>query len=450
MQLRRLQVYPTPRIVIALAVGCVFFFAMAWEGKTFLWLGLTYDLLLLALATVDYSWLQDSRECTVTRDTISVLSNGQFNPIWIEVLHRGRRPMDVIVKDEPPIEFEFTSETLTLHIQPDESERANYKVRPSERGDYRFGDITVRYTSLLGLMMREERIPAEQAVKVYPDIFQTKKLQLLSKEHRATQMGLRRSKLHGQGQEFERLRDYMPDDTMRHVDWKATARRSILTAREFDLEKSQNILILIDLGRTMASRTADESGKLGMTKADCAINASVLLTHVAAESDDRVGLFCFANGPIAYVPPGKGKTQSARLMDALYPLKPRPEESAYYESLAFISHKQQKRSMVFVFTDLIDPASSGRLISSIGLLTKKHLVICIALADYELPSIIDTEPVSQADMYIQATALTIIRDRKKALSQLAQMGVITIDATPSDLSVATVNKYLQLKREARL
>ncbi|MHB0997868.1 MAG: DUF58 domain-containing protein [Armatimonadota bacterium] len=444
------QIYPTIRLALAFAVGAMWFFAIPVAGGFFLYLGIAYNLAVLCLVVIDYLALQDSLNCTIEREWQTTLSIGEPNPVWITANHRGSRPFIVQVRDEPPIEFEVDPAIVKFTIEPGSIERHNYKAIPDDRGDYVFEDLNARYMTKLGLLVRQERIPAQMTIKVYPDIFQTKKHQLLARENRVVQMGLRRSKMHGQGQEFERLRDYMPDDSPRHIDWKATARRNTLTTREYDLEQSQNIMILLDIGRNMASRTVDENGSPGITKADCAINASVLLAHVAAQTDDRVGLFCFARGPIAYLPPGKGAPQARRLLETLYPLQPRTEESSYYESFMLLSQKQRKRSLIFLFTDLIDAEASNRLISHIGLLTRKHLVVCVALSDYELPSIIESVPQKSADLYTQAVALSMVRERKKALAKLSAQGVITIDATPSDLSVATVNKYLQLKRESKL
>ncbi len=415
-----------------------------------MWLGAGYNLAVLALAILDYVWLDDSRKCSVSRACEPTLSIGEKNPVWITVAHTGSRPMDVMVKDEPPIDFGISTRFLATRIQPEEIIRMNYKVSPAERGDYEFGNVNARFRTMLGLLSRQEAFPAEINVKVYPDIFQTKRHMLFSRENRLAQLGIRRSRIVGQGREFERLRDYIPDDSPRDIDWKATARRGILTTREYDVERSQNIMVLLDAGRTMASATVEPDGTLGITKLDCAINASVLLAHVAAESNDRIGMYCFAKGPVAFLPAGKGASQSTRLLDALYPLKPRMEETSYYDNFMFVSYKQQKRSLVFLFTDLIDPEASKNLIANIGILSRKHLVVCIALADYELPSIIDGVPGKPADLYNQAVALGIVRERKKALAQLSSQGVITIDATPADLSVAAVNKYLQLKREGRL
>ncbi len=441
---------PTRRFAGAFAAGAVWFFAAPWAGAGVLWLGAGYLVFLVVMAVLDYLWVRDSRECTASRERETVLSLGEPNPIWLDVAHAGRASLHVSLRDEPPLEFEASARQIDLEIRPEERARVNYKVTPPERGDYRFGDLYARYTSRLGLVMRQQRVACEAPVKVYPDVLATKKHLILARQNRAVMMGLRRSKLLGQGQEFERLRDYVPDDPLRLVDWKATARRGSLITREYDVEQSQQIILALDMGRTMASRAENPDGSIGMTKADYAINASVLLAHVSAQSDDRVGLFCFARSPIAFVPPKKGHSQVALLMDSLYALQPRIEESDYFANLSLLSHKQSKRSLIFIFTDLIDPESSRALISSVGLLVRKHLVVCVALADYELPSIIDAPPTKPADMYTQTVAAGIIRERKSALARLARLGVLTLDATPADLSIAAVNKYFQVKREARL
>jgi uncharacterized protein (DUF58 family) len=450
LSVRKPQIYPTGRSALAFAAGAIFFFAMPWIGRIGLWLGLAYNFLLVACCIIDFLLVADSEECDVYRTVDGTLSNGVWNLVRIKAKHRGERRVRITAKDEPPLEFETAPKTVSMELSPNEDVESGYRVRPSERGDYVFGDLHLRFTTKLGLIMRQVRVPSEAVVKVYPDIFQMKKHMLLAKENRTMLMGLRRSRIYGQGTEFDRLRDYVPDDQLRSIDWKATARTGSIISREYNVDQSQNIMILMDIGRTMASRTIEENGAIGMSKVDCAINASVLLAHVAAQADDRVGLFCFARDPVAFLPPGKGHAQTSRLIETLYPIQPRNEETRYYENFLFAGNKQKKRSMIFVITDMIDSEASRSLIRSIGVLARKHLVICIALSDYELPAIVEKEPSKPADVYVRAVALQTISERRKALAMLAAQNVVTIDASPSDLSVATVNKYLELKREIRL
>ena len=203
----RLPAYPTPRLALAFAAGSAWFFAIPWFGLGFLWLGIGYNLAILALAVLDFIRLKDSSQCTVRRECGQTLSVGDQNPIWIEVDNKGNTPVKVSVRDEYPLQFHTAHHILTMDVLPSEIQRKNYKVVPPERGDYRFGDLNVRFMTSLGLVMIQKKIPCELSVKVYPDVLQTKKQLLLLRENRIAQMGIRRSRIHGQGQEFVRLRD---------------------------------------------------------------------------------------------------------------------------------------------------------------------------------------------------------------------------------------------------
>ena len=454
MRIRRsnlkLRSFPTPRLATALALGSLCFFATAWFGMGFYWIGIGYWVLLGAFTLVDFLTLKQTDACTIERECENILSLGQANPVNVKINNRSPLALKAHVRDEYPIECSVDMKFLQYDLLPGQTRTETYRIHPPKRGDYSFGALNVRFTTSLGLVMRQANTPSDLSIKVYPDVLQTKKQMLMLKENRLIQMGLRQSRFIGQGQEFERLRDYVPDDSLRHVDWKATARKGSLMTREYDVERSQQIMILLDLGRSMASQTVEKDGTQGISKADCAINASVLLAHVAAQSGDQVGLFAFSSEPLLYVSPGKGPRQVTGLLEALYPLQPMLEEPDYRRNFLYMRHKHRRRALVFLFTDLIDPIASRSLIASTGLLAEKHLVVCMALADYELPAIIESEPTSTRDLFTQSVAAGIVRGRTKAIASLSSRGVIAIDATPNDLSISAVNKYLQLKREGRL
>ena len=251
-------------------------------------------------------------------------------------------------------------------------------------------------------------------------------------------------RLRGRGTEFESLRDYQPDDELRWVDWKASARRGNLVARDYDIERSQQIMLVLDMGRPMASLLDY------MTKLDHAINASVMLTYVSAQSNDRVGLMAFADEVVSYMPPGKGSGQLPLVLDQLYPLQPRQLESDYRGAFAYLANRLRKRALIVIFTDLIDPDSSRRLMDNLSLLHPRHLVLCVALSDYELKQILSGAPADLTGLYQQAMATAVLEDRQLALAHLHQRGILTLDAAPSDLSVAVVNRYLAIKREGRV
>lgn len=413
------------------------------------WVGVLFTLCVLAVLTLwivmEARLLKRSDGLAVARTVDPVLSLGTPNLVRLTLSHSAPTALDVEVLDEPPLDFTGDPGALRLKAEPRRTYTVDYHVTPVKRGDYQFGNLHVRVRCGMGMLVRTRIVPASRLVKVYPNVQQNRSLMLLARAQRMNAMGLRRMKQLGQGMEFNALRDYVPDDPLRTVDWKATARRGSLITREYDVERNQTVILALDLGRTMASMTSE-----GITKADTAINACMLLSHVALEHDDRVGLFCYAARPIAWTPPGKGAGHIARIADTLYPLLPRVEESDTRTALTLLAHKQTKRSMVFLFTDLIDPVSSRALLTDVGMLARKHLVVCVALSDYELPQLLEREPQRPEDLYEQTVAMEIQRDRRAALAALEALHVVTIEATPANLTVQTVNRYLRLKREGRL
>src|SRR5262249_4494179 len=184
-----------------------------------------------------------------------------------------------------------------------------------------------------------------------------------------------------------------------------------LMTREFDVERSQNIILLLDLGRTMASRLD------AFTKVDLAVNACVLLAYVASLSDDRVGLFTFAAEPGVLLPPARGKSQVFQLLEALYRVRAVQDESNYRTSFAAFSAQSRQRALLILFTDLIHPNPSRRVIEMMPMLTAKHLVVCVAFGDHELTPLVRRKPETSDDAYRQAVAVSMLEDRRLALAE---------------------------------
>ncbi|HIE50959.1 MAG TPA: DUF58 domain-containing protein [Armatimonadetes bacterium] len=432
--------FPSARLAIGVglvAIGLL----LAPLGAGWAWVTLLGNLLLAALVWLDYWWLRQADHCTATRDREEVFSLGAVNPVRVVVRHRGRWPLAIEVADEPPVEFSLRGGRFQAHLLPGETWEGRYEVFPPRRGDYRFGEIKVRFRTRLGLLVRQRSFPAEAAVRVYPNLLDVRKYQLLGRRDLLAQMGVHQRRQRGLALEFEYLREYQPDDELRRVDWKATARRGELIVKEYDVERSQQVLLALDLGRTMASRLGE------LTKVDLALNACVLLAYVASLWNDRVGLLAFADDIVGYLPFGKGRFQAARVLEFLYPLEARSVETDYRRAFAYLNALCRRRSLVIVFTDLIDPDSSSLLITHLRPLARQHLVLCVALSDYELDEILHTVPREPRDLYEQAVALSLQQDRAQALAALRAGGIRTLNASPQDLSVQVVNRYLALKRK---
>ncbi len=323
----------------------------------------------------------------------------------------------------------FPNQTLTLH----------YQLRPPRRGDYRFGDLYLRWESTLGLFRRQARFTAAEAVKVYPNLVDVRKFDLLLRKNRLWELGVRNVRLRGPGTEFERLRDYQPDDDYRRINWKATARRGTPITMEYQTERSQNIVALIDVGRTMRSPVGD------IEKMDYAINAVLLLAYVAGQKGDRIGAMTFADEVQAWLLPRTGKAQFHRMLESLYKVQGQPVEPDYGAAFAYFAAKQSRRSLVLVFTDLTGSVTNETLIAQMSRLRRTHLTLLVTMRDPTVEAMARQPVDDPVTLYRRTVAETLLRERELVLERLRNRGVLTLDVPADELSIALVNRYLEIK-----
>ncbi len=433
--------FPSARAGILVGAGAAWF-ALGALWSPLLWLSALWWAGLLAAVALDLQSLRPASGITARRAAENIMSLGVPNRVAVVLRNRSAQTFRCLVRDEPPLSPVTDRLRMSCDLPAYGQCAPLYHVTPRQRGDLRFGAINVRLSVRYGLVLGQLCFDASQGAKVYPSLASIRSHEIAAKKERLVGLGVHASRLRGTGLEFESLRPYVAGDELRRVDWKATARHAKLITREFDLERSQHVIICLDLGRTMAST-------LGMmTKADHAVNAATLLAHVAGKAGDWVGLYAFVQGPLVFVPPRKH--QFSRVLDALYGLQPQGAEANYYRSFMEATRLIRKRSLVVLFSDLLDPDSSARLIRYVDLLTQRHLVLCAALSDYELHKIAARSPRDPRDLYERTVATTLLTDRQRALNALRQRGAIAVDATPANLSVEVLNRYLQIKARARL
>jgi len=282
--------------------------------------------------------------------------------------------------------------------------------------------------------------PLPQTVRVLPNLAQARKYALLMRKVRMREMGFRPIPLKGAGTEFSSLRDYLPDDDPRWIDWNATARRGRLVSKEFELERGQNIVAVLDASRVMATRLD------GLTKLDHAVNAAAFVLYIAHNLEDRVGLMIFSDRIQRWLPPSKGVRQWESILEALRQVEPQLVEANYAGAFAHLLQNLPRRSLSLIFTDLIDPDTSEALITYAKMLAEKHLVLVVALSDYELRSLL-AEPINEpSDLYRQAAAVAVLNDRLRAVAQLRESGVNVLDTSPEALFNTLLEHYLLAKR----
>ena len=411
-------------------------------------LAVVWNVVLFSLALLDYvRCARPDHAFSVNRVTDDALSVAASNTISLHVRNETAQKVNAFVRDEPPPSFALgTGETrqVARRFAPFETWTMVYSVTPPARGDFTFGDVYVRVTGPLGLVIRQGKIAAAKPTSVFPNLRQVGDYDMMLRRAHLVRQGARKTRITGGGREFASLRDYTPDDEYRTIDWKATARRGKVISRTFEAERSQDVLLLLDLGRLMRQEIAQTQ------KIDHVVNAALMLSHVVAEADDRVGLLTFADQAKAWLPPRRGRAQAQDILQALYASRALPVESDYRAAFRFLSARWRKRSLAVLFTDLADPESSAVLLAEIGQLSRAHLVLCVVVSDPLIEERARQTPTQAVQVYEKAVAEEVISDRRRALALLEKRGVLVVDAPPQEVTADLVARYLSVKSRALL
>lgn len=437
---------PTLRLLLFLLLGSLLV-AGAAIAPALLWLALAYTAAVGALVAADYFVTTRPSEIEVERINDTKLSLGADNLVTLLLANRGRRALRFQLRDEYP--YQFAGGTVVSHGEAPAYDlcEVRYHVRPLQRGDYSFGDINLRYVSALKTFVRQARYPAAAQVKVYPNVLDIRKYDLLARKGLLSEIGLRAARQFGAGTEFERLREYNTDDEFRRINWKATARRGKPIAAEYETERSQYIMSVIDTGRLMRPPVGDPASGAGngLAKLDYVINTALLLSYVASLKGDHVGLLTFADDVRTYLAPRRGKGQFYRMLEALYNVQFEAVEADYAQALAYLGVKHKRRSLVIVFTDLVTLEAARPLIAHMARLAQRHLPLCVVISDPNITRLAAQPPANSDAVYQRAVAEMLLDERQIVLDTLNRSGVLTIDVPADQLTVSVINKYLELK-----
>ena len=416
--------------------------AAATFAAFFLWIALIWIVLVLALLIADWQLTPASDAWELRRSHDDRLSLAVWNAVEVQVrLRRGLRPLQIWLRDDPPPTFgiEEGDRVLAGTAMPGETLTLGYQLRPPRRGDYDFGDLYLRWASVLGLLRRQARFAAAEQVKVYPNLVDVRRYDLLLRKNRLWELGVRNVRLRGPGTEFERLREYQPDDEYRRINWKATARRGTPITMEYQTERSQNLVALLDVGRLMRSPVGD------VAKMDYAINAVLLLAYVAGQKGDRIGAMTFASEVQHWLAPRTGKAQFHRMLELLYKVQGQPVEPDYAQAFAYFAAKQNRRSLVLVFTDLTGSVSYEMLVAQMIRLRRTHLPLLVTMRDPTVEAMARQPVEDTISLYRRTVAETLLRERDLVLERLRNQGVLTLDVPADELSIALINRYLEIK-----
>jgi uncharacterized protein (DUF58 family) len=367
---------------------------------------------------------------SLRRTDLPVLARGTAIGFSMEVLLESARP-DRIRQPVPP----------ELRVEPSERKGSGLDgtIVGRHRGVHMLEPAIVRIAGPLALSTSDHKVGSTETVTVYPDLPRARKLALARKRGRTNDEGRIVNRL-GLGTEFESIRDYSPGDDVRQVNWMATARTGRPMTNQYRVDENRDLLCLVDSGRLMASPIADS------TRLDIALDAVAVLAVAAGEAGDRVGTLAFAADILRNLPPRRKGAEA--VVNALFDIEPVEVESDY--ELAFKAVSSRKRSLIAIFTDLVDPASARTLLKALPSLSKKHVVMLASCEDRDLKSAITKSPDSQLDFLRAGVSLTMLTARRRNISLLRSLGIEVIETGPLALGPACVRAYSKIKQRARL
>jgi uncharacterized protein (DUF58 family) len=430
------------RALVLLAAGPLVLSLLTLVDRSLIGPMIVTDVAIVLLAAVD-ALLCRRRLVEVERRAPAVLSIGRPNPVHLELRSAARRKLRVEIKDDLFPSASSADLPLVVEIPARGRVSARYRVEPSRRGAHALGDTHVRHGSPLGLWIRQYRIPARTDVKVYPDLEAVRGYELLARQDRDP-AGVRASRRRGGESEFERLREYRREDEYRSVDWKATARRKKLIAREYQIESDQNVVFLLDMGRLMTAESR------GLALFDHALNAALMLSHVASRAGDKVGLLAFAEEVRGYAPLTGGARATRRIVQASYDLEPDLVETNYAAAFEQLHVRIKKRTLVVLFTQVVDDVAAAELLRLMRGLFPRHLPLMVLLRDVDVDALVTgTAPESSAlagtGAYIRGAAAELESFRDRLVRGLAKQGALVLDVAPESLTPALINRYLEIK-----
>ena len=395
------------------------------------------DGILLALVVLDALFVRGKR-FDATREAPDIFSVGRTHVVTITIRNRSKRSIHATISDDPVGDCVRGSLPREVRFTPHSQAVVRYELTAERRGRKHFGSVVVRYPSPLGLLARQEEIEAVQHVDVYPDVHAARALELMRRQGREdARMGS--LLVRGGETEFERLRGYQVGDEPKRIDWRATARRGDVTVRQYQTESNQNIVFALDIGRGMLGESE------GLSYVDRALNASLLAADVALRTGDRAGLLVFDDSPKRYLAPVGGKSGGQRLIRAVYELDANLAATDYRGALAFLRAQSHARSLVIIFTQLLDARSGNDLSASVRSLMPRHVPLVVLMRDVDVERAATAPIEGEIDVFERAAAAEALAWRDSLVARLRRDGVFVIDTRPDDLTPDLVRQYLEIK-----
>lgn len=371
-------------------------------------------------------------------------SNGDSNEIEINILNTYTFEIYLTIIDEVPIQFQVRDFELKLKVRPKKENRIRYTLKPTERGEYHFGNLNIYASTKIGLVAKRFRFENEAMVPTYPSFKQLRKFELLNINHSLQEYGIKKTRRIGHTMEFEQIKDYVLGDDLRTINWKATAKKNSLMVNQFQDEKSQPIYSIIDKGRVMKMPFD------GLSLLDYAINATLVLSSIALKKHDKAGMLSFSKKVENMVVAQRRSSQMRLILEALFNVKTDYYESDFSRLYAHIKRNITQRSLILLYTNFETLDSLNRQLAYLKAIAKNHLIVVIFFKNTELNSLVEEKADTIQQVYDKVIAEKFAFEKRLIVQELRKYGIYSILTTPKNLTIDTINKYLEIKSRGLL
>jgi uncharacterized protein (DUF58 family) len=424
---------------------CVVLFVLAFF---FPWLGIMPQLAFYTLCLLFFIDLVllygQAQGIFAKRHAPERLSNSDENELGVYIENRYPIKVSVGIIDEIPFQFQKRDIWFKADLKPKQTKLINYFLRPTKRGEYEFGLIRVFVQTQLGFVRRRYNFEQKETLPVYPSFLQMRKYELMAISNQLSEIGIKKIRRLGHSLEFEQVKNYVPGDDYRTINWKATARQGNLMVNNYTDEKSQHVYCIIEKSRVMKMPFE------GLSLLDYAINASLVLSSVALIKEDKAGLITVAEKIGAVLPADRRPTQLNKILEVLYKEKTRYLETNMELLYTTIRSVIKQRSLVVFFTNFESMSALQRQLPILKRIAKFHLLLVVFFENTELKVLSEKPAKDVEDIYIKTIAEKFAYDKKLIVKELSKNNIQSILSTPQNLTVNTINKYLELKARQKI
>jgi uncharacterized protein (DUF58 family) len=435
---------PTRRLAIAVALLAPLWLLSWWPAGVVV--AAAASIGLVVLVALDVALLPGARDLDVEREAPTTLGVGDSGEgRYVVRSHWGRTLVATLFDELPASHVGLRDAERFLPLAPRGSGELAFALEGRTRGEAPLGDVVLRVCTPIGLVTRGMRYALDDRIVIAPSLAGVRRFRWLAVHQRLAAAGVRDARRRGEGRAFARLRDYVPGDDPRHIDWKATARRGHTITREFTIEQSQTVYVLVDAGRSMTQFAGE------FPRFEYALSAALVLADVAASAGDRVGAMVFDDRIRALVPAQRGAAALQAMRSALVPVQPSLAEPDYAAAFRVLAQRQRKRALVVLITDVLEPRAARALLAHLTRGASRHLALVVALRNEALLAAAVVPAAGNADVvYESAAAAELLAERATALQRMRDAGVVVLDVAPDAMAAAVVSQYLELKARGAL